>query len=206
LWQEAQEAERFWIIYAPENLPSGAGMRKAGFTPAAELSFDADHQVRLAPLGAHEHARAAAELLGVPLIDDPLAPCWCCQSGETAGTASTTCWPLLSLRRWHVVARSNASHRPFRSPEAQRGALCNAASAHSIGDLIMQQEHYEIQVKGHLSVDWLDWFDGLTVTNLDGGEATISGHIADQAALYGVLTRLYFLNLTLPGVRRIAPD
>ena len=27
-----REAERFWIIYAPEKLPWGAGMRKAGFT------------------------------------------------------------------------------------------------------------------------------------------------------------------------------
>jgi hypothetical protein len=97
LQREAQEAERFWIIYAPENLPSGAGMGKAGFTPAAELSFDADHQVRLAPLGDYERARAAAELLGVPLIDDPLAPCWCCQSGKTASATSGACWPRSGL-------------------------------------------------------------------------------------------------------------
>jgi GNAT superfamily N-acetyltransferase len=88
LQQESRTAERFWIIYAPENLPSGAGMRKAGFTPAAELSFDADRQVRLAPLGAHKHARAAAELLGVPLVVDELAPCWCCQIH-----AAAVCWP-----------------------------------------------------------------------------------------------------------------
>jgi GNAT superfamily N-acetyltransferase len=93
LQNEAHEAERFWIIYAPENLPSGAGMGKAGFVPAAELSFDAERQVRLAALGAYERARAAAELLGVPLIDDPLAPCWCCQSGETASTTGASCWP-----------------------------------------------------------------------------------------------------------------
>jgi GNAT superfamily N-acetyltransferase len=97
LRQEAQQAERFWIIYAPENLPSGAGMRKAGFTPAAELSFDADRQVRLAPLGAFERARAAADLLGVPLIEDALAPCWCCQSGETADTLGSSCWPQSRL-------------------------------------------------------------------------------------------------------------
>jgi hypothetical protein len=97
LGQEEQEAERFWIIYAPENLPSGAGMRKAGFTPAAELSFDADRQVRLAPLGAYDRARAAADLLGVPLIDDPLAPCWCCQSDRTVSITSGACWPLSGL-------------------------------------------------------------------------------------------------------------
>jgi GNAT superfamily N-acetyltransferase len=28
---QAERAERFWIIHAPENLPSGAGMQKAGF-------------------------------------------------------------------------------------------------------------------------------------------------------------------------------
>jgi GNAT superfamily N-acetyltransferase len=97
LRQEAHHAERFWIIYAPENLPSGAGMHKAGFIPAAELSFDADRQVRLAPLSAYERARAAAELLGVPLIDDPLAPCWCCQSSEAASTMSGACWPQSGL-------------------------------------------------------------------------------------------------------------
>jgi GNAT superfamily N-acetyltransferase len=97
LQQEAEQAERFWIIYAPENLPSGTGLRKAGFMAAAELSFDADREVRLAPLGAHERARAAADLLGVSLIDDPLAPCWCCQSGEAASTMSAACWPPFGL-------------------------------------------------------------------------------------------------------------
>lgn len=90
---EARAAERFWIIHAPENLPSGAGMRKAGFVPATELSFDPAGQVRLAALGAHERARAAASLLGLPLVEDRLAPCWCCQSREPNGAASGACWP-----------------------------------------------------------------------------------------------------------------
>ncbi|MFN8503392.1 GNAT family N-acetyltransferase [Kouleothrix sp.] len=85
---EAEAAERFWIIYAPENQPSGAGMRKAGFAPVAELSFDAGRQVRLAALGAPERARAAAALLGLALVGEPLAPCWCCQGGD-----EPACWP-----------------------------------------------------------------------------------------------------------------
>lgn len=91
--QQEVEAERFWIIYAPENLPSGAGMRKAGFVAATELSFDAEHQVRLAALGALERARAAAELLGVPLVEDQLAPCWCCQNSDTTDPTGAACWP-----------------------------------------------------------------------------------------------------------------
>lgn len=93
LRQESHTAERFWIIYAPENLPSGAGMRKAGFTLAAELSFDAARRVRLTALGDHERARVAAELLDVPLIDEQLAPCWHCNSGTPAGVTGDACWP-----------------------------------------------------------------------------------------------------------------
>lgn len=90
LEQESREAERFWIIYAPENQPSAAGMRKAGFTPAAELSFDANGYVRLAALGAADRAHVAAELLGVPLVEQELAPCWCCQQ---ASDGDQFCWP-----------------------------------------------------------------------------------------------------------------
>lgn len=88
LRREARAAERFWIIYAPENLPSGAGMWKAGFAPVADLSFDASRAVRLAPTGAIDRAHAATRLLSVPLVEDPLAPCWCCQAAEDAA-----CWP-----------------------------------------------------------------------------------------------------------------
>ena len=38
----------------------------------------------------------------------------------------------------------------------------------------MDQARYEIHIKGHLSASWSDWFDGLTVTKLDGGETLIS--------------------------------
>ena len=66
-------------------------------------------------------------------------------------------------------------------------------------------EHYEIHIRGHLVASWSDWFDGLTVTNLAGGEALISGALPDQAALYGILARVASLNLALLGVRRVAP-
>jgi hypothetical protein len=71
---------------------------------------------------------------------------------------------------------------------------------------MMEQERYEIHIKGHLSANWSDWFDGLTVTNLDQGESLITGPVPDQAALHGLLGRVYSLNLTLLGVRRVAPN
>ena len=75
---QAERAERFWIIHAPENLPSGAGMQKAGFQAVGQLSFQHDRQLGLIPLGRPERARIGAALLGVALIEDGLSPCWRC--------------------------------------------------------------------------------------------------------------------------------
>lgn len=55
----------------------------------------------------------------------------------------------------------------------------------------------EIHVKGHLSDIWADWFEGLTMEQLDNGEMVLSGYIADQAALMGVLNKINRLNLAL---------
>ena len=54
-----------------------------------------------------------------------------------------------------------------------------------------------IRVKGHLSERWCDWFDELDVENRPEGEAVFSGALPDQAALYGVLSRLRDLGVTL---------
>ena len=48
---------------------------------------------------------------------------------------------------------------------------------------------YQIRVRGHLSPDWSDWFEGLELELLENGEMILCGPIADQAALIGVLTR-----------------
>jgi hypothetical protein len=65
---------------------------------------------------------------------------------------------------------------------------------------------YEIRVKGHLDERWSDWFDGLEITNLKYGEATLCGDIVDQAALHGVLAKVRDLNLPLTSVSSISPD
>jgi len=62
---------------------------------------------------------------------------------------------------------------------------------------------YRIQVKGHLDERWSDWFDGLEITNLENGEAMLSGEIVDQAALHGVLIKVRDLGLPLLAVSRV---
>ena len=56
---------------------------------------------------------------------------------------------------------------------------------------------FEIHVKGHLDDSWSEWLEGLDVKLLDNGEMILYGHIGDQAALMGVLNKLYRLNLAL---------
>lgn len=59
---------------------------------------------------------------------------------------------------------------------------------------------YSIRVKGDLDDRWSNWF-GLTVINLDTGDAILFGPVADQAALHGILARIRDLNMTLISVQ-----
>jgi hypothetical protein len=58
-----------------------------------------------------------------------------------------------------------------------------------------------ITVKGHLREDWAEWFEGLAIENTASGESRLSGIVADQAALHGVLERIRDLNLALMSVQ-----
>ena len=62
---------------------------------------------------------------------------------------------------------------------------------------------FEIHVKGHLDDSWSDWLEGLEVKLLDNGEMILYGHIGDQAALMGILNKLYRLNLALLSMSEV---
>jgi hypothetical protein len=64
---------------------------------------------------------------------------------------------------------------------------------------------YEIRVKGVLDVRWTTWFEDLHVSS-DEEETVISGPVADQAALHGLLTKVRDLGLFLISVRHLDPD
>jgi predicted ester cyclase len=67
----------------------------------------------------------------------------------------------------------------------------------------IRQTSYEIRVKGHLTSQWGEWFDGLRIENQPDGEATLLGSFQDQAELFGVLDKVRNLNLELMAVMRI---
>lgn len=65
---------------------------------------------------------------------------------------------------------------------------------------------YEIRVEGHLSDRWSTWFNGLTIQMEPNGDTKLTGLLADQAALYGVLAKIHNLNLVLISVTRLCTN
>ena len=49
---------------------------------------------------------------------------------------------------------------------------------------------YEIRIKGHLDDQWANWFGGLTLTLKEDGNTLLTGIVADQAALHGLLKKV----------------
>ena len=64
---------------------------------------------------------------------------------------------------------------------------------------------YEIRVRGRLDPRWAAWFDGLALSHDGDGTTVISGPVADQAALHGVLLKVRDTGLPLVSVRRVEP-
>ena len=67
------------------------------------------------------------------------------------------------------------------------------------------QAAYRIKVQGRLTENWSDWFSGMTIT-FESDITILTGAVADQAALRGILTKIWDLNLTLISVNRIEID
>jgi hypothetical protein len=65
---------------------------------------------------------------------------------------------------------------------------------------------YQIRIKSHLSPDWTDWFEGLTITLEEDGDTLLSGPVVDQAALHGLLKRVRDLGLPLISINCIEPS
>ena len=65
---------------------------------------------------------------------------------------------------------------------------------------------YQIRIKGHLGRQWTDWFGGLTITLESNGETLLTGSVADQAALHGLLKKVRDLGMPLLSVVGVKPD
>jgi hypothetical protein len=66
---------------------------------------------------------------------------------------------------------------------------------------------YQIKVPGCLGQNWSDWAGGMVITIEDEGNrppvTILTGLVVDQAALQGLLRRLYSLGFPLISVNRV---
>ena len=64
---------------------------------------------------------------------------------------------------------------------------------------------YQLRIAGRLDQHWSPWFGGLTVTHEDDGNTSLTGAVADQAELHGLLAKIRDLGVTLISVTVIDP-
>ena len=69
---------------------------------------------------------------------------------------------------------------------------------------------YQITVLGHLNESWSSWFNDMTITYDSEGDdrptSTLTGPVADQSALRGIMAKIWDLNLVLIAATRIGHD
>ncbi len=65
---------------------------------------------------------------------------------------------------------------------------------------------YQIRIKGHLGSQWTDWFEGMAITLDDNGDTLLTGLVADQAALYGLIKKVRDLGMPLHSVHPVESD
>ena len=66
------------------------------------------------------------------------------------------------------------------------------------------QEVYQIKVQGKIDESWSEWLNGVAITSEVGSNSspitTLTATVSDQAALRGILSRIWDLNLALISV------
>jgi hypothetical protein len=77
-------------------------------------------------------------------------------------------------------------------------------SLSEIGILIIERKatmfHTEIVVKGKINPHWSDWFEGLQIDIIGTGDTLLCGELPDKSAVYGVISRLGGLGISLISV------
>jgi hypothetical protein len=65
---------------------------------------------------------------------------------------------------------------------------------------------YRIRIRSHLDLNWISWFEGLTIQHEANGDTLLTGFMADQAALFGTLMKIRDLGLTLISVELLEQE
>ena len=67
----------------------------------------------------------------------------------------------------------------------------------------LSNERYQIKVEGKLDPKWQTWFDGFEIMPLKNNQTILTGDVADQAALHGLLAKIRDLYLPLLSLEKL---
>lgn len=62
--------------------------------------------------------------------------------------------------------------------------------------------YYAIRIREKLDEHWREWFDGMSMKS-DADGTLIAGVLPDQAALHGVIAKVYSLGLQLVAINQL---
>lgn len=66
-----------------------------------------------------------------------------------------------------------------------------------------KSQAYQIRIEGYVNLDWSASFEEMDVQHTEDGHTVLTGVLADETALHGVLMRIRDLGLSLLEVKRI---
>ena len=171
----------------------GATLRRAACRAAAALRAIHDEQVLIWELiwqSSRVPVDRAGPLAWTPSLDGP----------------RLTGRHLPSPDEPQAARRPQTTAHPAPRPAAAAAAAGQAqATAEAEVSTSGDPAHYEIRVEGILDNRWAAWFGGLHIER-DDTQTVISGSLADQPALHGLLTKIRDLGLCLICIPRLDPD
>lgn len=165
-----------------------------------------DDELSLLSQGMQRQIAVACVLMAdspILLLDEPTqyldlqaahkAEAWIRQLAHEKGTtvllatrqpkvAQALCDRVVLMRQGHLVADRPTSE------------LCH----------LLQGDYYHIRIKGQLEDRRSAWFDDLVLAT-EGDDTVLSGVVADQAALQGVIVKIRDLGIPLLSVTRVEP-
>jgi hypothetical protein len=72
--------------------------------------------------------------------------------------------------------------------------------------LYKMEKRYQFRLKGHLDKSWKEWLSDMSIEQQPDGTTLITGQIADQAALFGLLSQLRDLGMPLLSINTMSSD
>lgn len=66
-------------------------------------------------------------------------------------------------------------------------------------------ERYRIELLSNIDSDWSEWLGNFELTHTEAGHTILTGDVADQAALHGLLAKIRDLGIPILLVARQSP-